>query len=331
MAEKTGLVVGVPEQLSYEERVFWVFTLQEAVIVVLFLGPAAWLFLNLNLAFFHRVLISGFVVFVGFVLAKFKPIREYVWNWLNYLVGFKKGTWTDSEVLRRFVSVKDVKGEFVFLQDGRMVSILSVRPLDFSVLSEQEKQMLVYGFMEFLNSLSFPVQIVMRTTKVNLTDYFSKSKLEMLKKGDKEAFGYMEKFEVFVNGYVARHSVHDRLFYLVIPIEARKTENEAKRELANRTDILHNKLNSLNLTSTLLKDSKLVNLYASFFEGFIESDADYLFPITMLDYHDKFYEGIAKAKKELEENRAREKQLFESNAKTEVKAPVAIKKRGAKK
>ena len=141
----------------------------------------------------------------------------------------------------------------------------------------------------------------------------------------------MEKFEVFVNGYVARHSVHDRLFYLVIPIEARKTENEAKRELANRTDILHNKLNSLNLTSTLLKDSKLVNLYASFFEGFIESDADYLFPITMLDYHDKFYEGIAKAKKELEENRAREKQLFESNAKTEVKAPVAIKKRGAKK
>jgi hypothetical protein len=292
MGEKTGLVMDVPEELAYDERVFWIFTFKESVILFVFALPALWIFFKLDASFSMRVIVGGGLFFLGLALAKFRAFQENVWNGINYFFGFKTASWTDSALLQRFVSVKDIEGNFVYLQDGRVLCVLGVRPLDYSVLSDAQKSVLVFGFMEFVNSLSFPIQIVMRTARVNLTEYFARAKLAISKKRDLLALEEMEKFEEFVESYLVKHSVHDRLFYLVIPMTAKADLDVTGRELSNRVEILRDKLNSIGLASTILSKNKLVNLYASFFEGFVESDADYLSVVTMLDYANDYYEKV---------------------------------------
>ncbi len=282
----------VPEELSYDERVFWVFTFKESVILVIFAVPALWVFFNLEAGLSLRAIVAGAILFLGLILAKFRPVQENVWNGVNYLFGFRKASWTDSSLLQRFVRVRDIDGDFVHLQDGRVLCVLGVRPLDYSVLSDGQKAVLVYGFMEFVNSLSYPVQIVMRTARVNLVEYFARAKLAMSKKRDVQALEEMEKFEEFVESYLVKHSVHDRLFYLVVPMAQRTDVDAARRELSNRVEILRDKLNSIGLASSILSKNRLVNLFASFFEGFVESDADYLSVVTMLEFANDYHEKV---------------------------------------
>jgi hypothetical protein len=292
MAEKTGLVMDVPEELSYDERVFWMFTLKESTILFLFAAPSLWLFLNIPASLSLRAIVAGAVLFLGLVLAKFKSVQENAWNGINYLFGFRKASWTDPSLLQRFVRVKDIDGNFVQLQDGRVLCVIAVRPLDYSVLSDSQKAVLIYGFMEFANSLSYSVQIVMRTTRVNLAEYFARAKLAMTKNKDAQALEEMEKFEEFVESYLVKHSVHDRLFYLVVPATGASDPDAARNELTNRVNILRDKLNSIGLVSTILSKNRLVNLYASFFEGFVESDADYLSVATMLEFANDYHEKV---------------------------------------
>ena len=56
----------------------------------------------------------------------------------------------------------------------RKVSILKVEPINFTLRNNQEKEIIIRTFQKFLNSLDFPIQIVVATDTLNLDTYLSK-------------------------------------------------------------------------------------------------------------------------------------------------------------
>ncbi|MBI5177447.1 PrgI family protein [Candidatus Micrarchaeota archaeon] len=285
MAEENygkGLIYEVPADLRYEERIFGTLTLRQLAVFSAFAMLATAVFTKVNADIKLRMAISGAIAAAGFAFATVTPLQEEVEKRVRFLWAPRRGSWTEPETLLRFVRVKGVEGNCAKLHDGRLVSILLVTPLDFSVLADEQKMALLTGYRAFLNSLSFPIQILARTTTLNLREYFAHAKAAAAQAGDRKALSEIESFQEFVEDYVSRRGVHDRLFYLIIPQDAAGNEEEARRQLANKTAICREKLSAAGLMCRELGEGQLVSLYASFLGGHVEADADYLSLLTLL-------------------------------------------------
>jgi hypothetical protein len=101
-----------------------------------------------------------------------------------------------------------------------------------------------------------------------------------------------ESFRDFVNQFIEQNAVKDRLFYLVIPCSSKngpslftkpETQEQILKQLDIRVELCKQKLKKCNLLTKRLNTQELVSLLASFFNGFIEAQNEYFFPMTMLE------------------------------------------------
>ena len=72
------------------------------------------------------------------------------------------------------IKIAGIKDGIVFLDDGGYRFIMSCSTINFALKSEQEQNSLVFQYQSFLNSLHFPIQIVMQSKKLDLTPYLKK-------------------------------------------------------------------------------------------------------------------------------------------------------------
>ncbi len=296
-----GLMYEIPADMRYEERVFWVFTLKQLFIFGAFAAVGLLFFTRTNYDVRLRLFLTGACAVTGFVFATFTPLQEEVEQRIRFLWTPKYLNWTQPHMRSQFIRVKQVQGTTAVLQDGRMLSMLLVNPIDFSVLSDEQKMVILAGYRAFLNSLSFPIQIFARTTRLNLREYFTHAKNRARSEGNQGAIADIEAFEEFVEDYVARKGVHDRLFYIVIPQEPCASEEETRKQLANKTSVCKEKLSSAGLTCTELDEQRIVSLYASFFGTHVETNAEYLSLISLLHLAEEEREHWHKARNVLRE------------------------------
>lgn len=286
-----GLMYEVPEELKYEEKIFLNFTFKETIIFSIALGISIIIITRTSMDFKIRVAIGAVVLFTGFIIARVKPLREKIVKYAKYLAYPKRSGWRNKQSLNRFVKIQDIRKNVVVLKD-RIIAVLAVIPTDFSMFSENSKFSTISSYRNFLNSINFPVQIVMRTGKVNLRDYFASAKERIAKNRDKKAMDDMDKFEGFVEKYISTKGVNDRLFYLIISQDGFELEEQLKK-LEYKIDICTEKLSLCGLRCKRLEDSSLITLYSSYLGGYVEVGADYLSILTMLDMAND-YEKVVK-------------------------------------
>ena len=111
----------------------------------------------------------------------------------------------------------EVRDGIIVTKTGELRSVLLASPINFSLKSEQEQTAIVYAFQNFLNSLNFPIQIVMRSKKLDLSKYVSKLK-EVAKTQTNELLRTQtDDYVEFVERLVKIANIMDKKFYVVIP------------------------------------------------------------------------------------------------------------------
>ncbi len=65
--------------------------------------------------------------------------------------------------------IKNIKQDLVILQDGSVALILQTSAVNFGLLSENEQLSIILAFAGFLNSLSFMIQIVVRSKRLDIS------------------------------------------------------------------------------------------------------------------------------------------------------------------
>ena len=83
---------------------------------------------------------------------------------------------TQSPSTQENVSVAGIKDGVVILKNGQYRIILSVSAVNFDLKSEQEQNSIIFNYQSFLNSLHFPIEIVISSKKLDLTPYLNKIK-----------------------------------------------------------------------------------------------------------------------------------------------------------
>ncbi len=187
---------------------------------------------------------------------------------------------------QRYLDIAEVRDDMVILKDGTVRAVLLVSSINFSLKSEDEQQAIIQAYMTFLNSLEYPVQVVIQSRKMNIDGYME-ALVEQQRKTENELLrAQIADYRQFVGELVELGQIMQKRFYVVLPYDpltnkqkkfftrlgealspaaAAKLSNkqyaERREQLTRRCQLLGGSLLSMGLQSVRLDTQGLIELY----------------------------------------------------------------------
>jgi len=189
-----------------------------------------------------------------------------------------------------FLDIQSIHDDTIVMRNGSMRTVLMVSSVNFALKSEDEQNAIIFGYQNFINSLDFPVQIVINSRKLDITDYLEDlaqkeqtQTNELLRIQTMEYRQYIQelisladimrkRFYVAVPYFLAENKENNflttfrNLFKPVAAIEKNRTEfKKHKNQLDQRTERVTAGLSSMGLKSARLKTQELIELYYNYY------------------------------------------------------------------
>ncbi|OGY78465.1 MAG: hypothetical protein A3B74_02095 [Candidatus Kerfeldbacteria bacterium RIFCSPHIGHO2_02_FULL_42_14] len=189
--------------------------------------------------------------------------------------------------VQKYIDIYEIKDDVVVLKDGSMRGVLLVSSINFALKSEEEQSAIIQSYVQFLNSLNFPLQIVIQSRRLNIEAY-----LERLKNIEREQTNELLRIQTadyrkFVGELVEIADIMSKHFYVAIPYSPyhkgekkgffsrfgevfspatvitlqRQKFEKYKQELERRVSLVSDGLASMGLTSVMLDTQSLIELY----------------------------------------------------------------------
>lgn len=141
---------------------------------------------------------------------------------------------------QRFLEIAEIRENIVIMKDGTLRAVLLVSSVNFSLKSVDEQQAIVQSYMQFLNSINFPLQIVIQSRRMNIDGYMN-TLLENEKKQENDLLKrQIRDYRDFVKQMVSLGEIMQKRFYVVIPLDPLKdaTKDIRKGFFARVSEIL---------------------------------------------------------------------------------------------
>ncbi|HDJ30575.1 MAG TPA: hypothetical protein ENF31_01290 [bacterium] len=142
---------------------------------------------------------------------------------------------------QKFLEIEDIREGIVILKNKTLRGVLIVSSLNFALKSEEEQNATIFQFQEFLNSLDFPLQIVVQSRRLNITGYLDKLKSLEERQENELLKAQTAEYRKFIKDLVAKASIMQKNFFVVVPFipfgaEATKKGFFAKPTLPTLTE-----------------------------------------------------------------------------------------------
>lgn len=121
---------------------------------------------------------------------------------------------------QKFIEIEDIDKNIVMFSDGSCVVVLSIKSVNFELLSEREQEALIYAYAGFLNSLSFPIQILVRTQRKDISSYLHQLEEQEKNQKNPKLQASIRSYRIFVSRMVRERNVLDKKFYIIIPLSS---------------------------------------------------------------------------------------------------------------
>jgi type IV secretory pathway VirB4 component len=168
---------------------------------------------------------------------------------------------------RTQIGIKEVKDGILILPDNRYRTILSTSSLNFELQSEEEQDVIVDAFQAFLNSLTTPIQILVRVRELDIDRYLEDFEGKLA--NEKEAIykEQLKNYSEFIKKLVSGNKILSRRFYLVIPHDNKgKVEFPvAKEQLMLEQEIIIKGLEKIGMTARQLTSLEILEMFYSFY------------------------------------------------------------------
>jgi len=122
-------------------------------------------------------------------------------------------------LIQEKIPIKEIREEIIILDNGSLQAILKCSSLNFFLRSTEEQNALTLKYQEFLNSLDFPIQILILSRRLNLDNYLQKleerkknQENELLRIQTSQYIEYIQKLTEITN-------LVGKEFYLIIPYQ----------------------------------------------------------------------------------------------------------------
>lgn len=116
-----------------------------------------------------------------------------------------------------FTEIEAVDQDIVIFSDGSAAVVIKTTAVNFGLLSEAEQETIITAYAGLLNSLSFPIQILVRTQRKDITAYLGLLEDQEAKQKNPKLAKSIHGYRQFVADTVKEKEVLDKNFYIIIP------------------------------------------------------------------------------------------------------------------
>lgn len=201
------------------------------------------------------------------------------------------GPKTNPNSTQNTLLISEIRENLVIMKDGSFRAVVACQSINFDLMSSREREGVEYSYQNFLNSLNSPVQILIRSQRVDIAPYLDK--LSAIRKSqDNMLLGVlMDDYIDFIDVLSQEANIMDKSFFIVIPFfpagdlsnvrdQAKgffgkifaKQQNgptkidqaayeKAKDEVRNRVDLVTSGLFQMGVKSAQLNTKELGELY----------------------------------------------------------------------
>ncbi len=194
---------------------------------------------------------------------------------------------------QELVEISAIRDGTLVMANGSLMQIIMVGGMNFALKSESEQNVIVAAYQNFLNSLDFPLQIIVHSRKINIEKYLTS--LESRK--DVEPSGLLRsqiaEYQEFIRNFVSQFAIMRKIFLVMVPFypldvpsakgivsklpfmhkqsptvvaqEDETTMREHIGQLKQRVDQVVEGLRPVGLEVTVLNDEQLVELFYNFY------------------------------------------------------------------
>ncbi len=169
------------------------------------------------------------------------------------------------------ILIEDIKDDLIFLKDGSAALILNTTAVNFGLLFETEQMAIINAFAQLLNSLSFPIQIVIRSKKMDITSYLNTLDKALKTQTNPLLAQLTLDYRHFVEGLIKENDVLDKQFYVCLNVSSlemgiiskQSTDRirKSRAMLETRRDLILRQLNRIGLKAKQLTTANLIDLF----------------------------------------------------------------------
>lgn len=177
------------------------------------------------------------------------------------------------------ISIQNVRDDVAILRDGSMAIVLETSAVNFGLLSENEQLAIISSFAGMLNSLSFAIQIVIRSKRLDISGYLQSLDDAQLRQRNPLLSKMIGHYRSFIKETVRENEVLDKQFFIVIPLSfleiglGKNSEESFKKAmtiLLPRRDHIMRQLARCGLRSDQLPNEAIVELFYDIYNPSIE-------------------------------------------------------------
>jgi len=194
--------------------------------------------------------------------------------------------------VQKFVEIQEIKNGMAIMKDNSIRSVCACSSINFDLLSTTEQEAVISRFQEFLNSIDFPLQIIVASRHFKVEGYLNQIR-ELEKKQTNELLKIQtNEYINFVESFVEFENIMNKSFYIIIPFNIVESQNESistkikniissskpkkerfeteklnqyKAQLDQRISLVAQGLQALGIKTIPLNDEQLTQLYFEFY------------------------------------------------------------------
>lgn len=191
------------------------------------------------------------------------------------------------------LQIAEIRDGIVIMNDGSFRSVVMVKSINFDLMSPQEREAVEYSYQGFLNSLYFPIQIFIRSTKVDIRPYIDKLDKIRSEHDNMLLALLMEDYINYMLDLAQQTNIMDKKFYIVVPyipnIDTEKLKAAGKGFFTN---VFGKKEQSIVISEANLEQAKteLRNRVQSVMSGLLQSGIQGL-PLDTQELIELYYDA----------------------------------------
>lgn len=187
--------------------------------------------------------------------------------------------------------ISEIRDGMVIMSDGSFRAVVACKSINFDLMSSREREGVEFSYQNFLNSLYFPIQIFIRSQRVDIGPYIDRLAAIRRSQDNMLLNVLMDDYINFIDVLSQEANIMDKSFFVVVPyypggdltniVEQGKgffgkifqkpqtvatkidkaTYDKAKDEIKNRVDSVTSSLFQIGVKSVQLDTKELGELY----------------------------------------------------------------------
>jgi len=113
--------------------------------------------------------------------------------------------------------ISEIRDNMVIMVDGSYRAVIRCESINFDLMSNQEREGVELLYQSFLNSLSHPIQILIRSKRVNIGPYLEKLYKIRAHQDNMLLNVMMDDYITFVDNLAQQFAIMDKAFYVIVP------------------------------------------------------------------------------------------------------------------